>query len=290
LAPENPIFPELGEALQSTRTQSPEPPPTIDEVKDYWNRRPCNVRHSDLEVGTQEYFDAVEARKYFVEPHIPGFADFARWNGKRVLEIGCGIGTDAINFARHGAEYVAVELSEASLDLARKRFELYGLAGELYVADVEDLVSSGVPPGPYDLIYSFGVLHHTVNPSKALSELNEFAGPETELRIMLYAQNSWKAMLIEQSLDQPEAQDECPIALTFTDNDAEQLLLSAGFSVTSIRQDHIFPYQVDKYIRYEYELEPWFREMPIEMRKAMDRHLGWHLLISARKNRKQVVF
>jgi len=272
--------------LQSTRTQLPETAPTIDEVRDYWNRRPCNVRHSDLEIGTREYFDAVEARKYFVEPHIPGFADFAKWRGKRVLEIGCGIGTDAINFARHGAEYVGVELSEASLALARKRFELYGLAGQLYVADVEELASSGVPPGPYDLIYSFGVLHHTINPLKALSELNEFAGPETELRIMLYAKNSWKAMLIEESLDQPEAQDECPIALTFTDSDAEKLLESAGFSVKSIEQDHIFPYQVDKYIRYEYELEPWFQEMSIEMRKGMERHLGWHLLISARKTGK----
>src|ERR1700684_258135 len=70
---------------------------TIDTVKEYWDRRPCNIRHSPEPVGTKAYFDQVEARKYFVEYHIPGFADFKKWSGKKVLEIGCGIGTDSIN-------------------------------------------------------------------------------------------------------------------------------------------------------------------------------------------------
>ena len=74
---------------------------SIEEVRDFWNRRPCNIRHSPKPVGTKEYFDEVEARKYFVEPHIPEFAQFQRWRGKKVLEIGCGIGTDSINFIPH---------------------------------------------------------------------------------------------------------------------------------------------------------------------------------------------
>jgi hypothetical protein len=51
---------------------------SIQDVRDYWNNRPCNIRHSTAEIGTQEYFDQVEARKYFVEPHIPGFAEFEK--------------------------------------------------------------------------------------------------------------------------------------------------------------------------------------------------------------------
>src|SRR5271167_1012128 len=99
----------------------------IEAVQDYWNRRPCNIRHSPRPVGSREYFDDVEERKYFVEPHIPAFADFGRWKGRRVLEIGCGIGTDTINFARAGAHVTAVDLSETSIEVARQRAEVFGL-------------------------------------------------------------------------------------------------------------------------------------------------------------------
>src|SRR6266576_1892712 len=103
----------------------------IDQVRAYWNRRPCNVRHSTSPVGSKEYFDEVEARKYFVEPHIPAFADFARWKGKKVLEIGCGIGTDSINFARAGADVTVVDLSDESLQLCETRFDVFGLKAHL---------------------------------------------------------------------------------------------------------------------------------------------------------------
>ena len=101
---------------------------SIDRVREYWDRRPCNIRHSPKTFATREYFDEVETRKYFVEPHIPGFADFNCWKGKRVLEIGCGIGTDTMNFARSEAWVTAVDLSEKSLETARQRAELYALS------------------------------------------------------------------------------------------------------------------------------------------------------------------
>src|SRR5215469_15951264 len=103
----------------------------IEQVREYWDRRPCNIRHSPKPIGSAEYFDEVEARKYFVEPHIPRFAEFEKWRGKKVLEIGCGIGTDTMNFARHGAFIAAVDLSERSLGVARQRAEVFGLKDKI---------------------------------------------------------------------------------------------------------------------------------------------------------------
>src|SRR5205823_12324829 len=130
----------------------------IDQVREYWNRRPCNIRHSNKPVGTREYFDEVEARKYFVEPHIPGFAQFDRWKGKKVLEIGSGIGTDAINFARAGADYTGVELSSESMELTKQRFEVYGLPGKFFVGNTEEMSSFVTPVEKQDMVYSFGVI------------------------------------------------------------------------------------------------------------------------------------
>src|SRR5258707_15822222 len=105
----------------------------ITRVRDFWNGRPCNIRHSSAPVGTKAYFDQVEARKYFVEYHIPGFAQFERWRGKKVLEIGCGIGTDTINFARAGAQVTTVDLSEKPMGLARRRAAVFVLQGRIRV-------------------------------------------------------------------------------------------------------------------------------------------------------------
>ena len=164
---------------------------TIDEVRQYWNRRPCNIRHSRAQVGTRQYFDEVEARKYFVEPHIPRFAQFERWRGKKVLEIGCGIGTDSINFARHGADLAVIDVSAESLALCRKRFQDYGLSARFYQGNAEHL-SEIVPIEQYDLVYSFGVIHHTPDPRKVVGEIVRYMGPGTELRLMVYSKWCWK--------------------------------------------------------------------------------------------------
>lgn len=251
----------------------------LEDVKSYWDRRPCNIRHSPKDVGTRDYFDEVEKRKYFVEPHIPAFADFSRWKGRKVLEIGCGIGTDAVNFARAGADYTAIELSKTSLDLARKRFELFGLKGRLLEANAENFAHH-FPGEKFDLVYSFGVIHHTPDPSAVIKEIRKVIHDEGELRLMLYARNSWKAIMIEEGFDQPEAQNGCPIAFTYTHDEARGLL--QGFQATEITQAHIFPYVVENYVKYEYVVQPWFKAMPPQMFEALERRLGWHLLIKSR--------
>lgn len=251
----------------------------LDTVRDYWNRRPCNLRHGRAPLGTREYFDQVEARKYFVEPHIPGFSQFERWRGKKVLEIGCGLGTAGVSFARAGADYTAIELSDESLKLARQRFGIYGLNGRFYSGNAEEL-SSIVPVERYDLVYSFGVIHHSPQPERIVAEVKKYLGPSSEFRLMLYAKNSWKNIMIEAGFDQPEAQSGCPIAYTYSHEEIRELL--RDYEILELRQEHIFPYVVEKYVRHEYQRQPWFEAMPPEMFQALERALGWHTLITAR--------
>jgi ubiquinone/menaquinone biosynthesis C-methylase UbiE len=252
---------------------------TIEDVKKFWNDRPCNVKHSSKEIGTKEYFNEVECKKFKAESHILKFTEFSKWEGKKVLEIGCGLATVGVNFAFHGADYTGVELSESSLELARKRFEVYNQTAEFYSGDAEEL-SSFVPAETYDLIYSFGVIHHSPHPEKIISEIKKYMDENSVLKIMLYAKDSWKNYMIESGLDQPEAQYGCPIAQTYTKQDVVELL--DGYEVLSIEQDHIFPYQIEPYKKGEYIKQPWFESMPDEMFRTLEKNLGWHLLITAK--------
>ena len=268
---------------------------SVDAVKEYWDRRPCNVRHSPLQIGTRAYFDEVEARKYTVEPHIPIFAEFDRWRDKRVLEIGCGIGTDTIRFARAGAHVTAVDISPESLKLARQRSERYGLSEAIsfYNANAEEL-SSIVPPRPFDLVYSFGVIHHTPHPERVIKQVRlHYAQQGTVLKLMVYNRYSWKVLWTLMSygrcqfwsLDRliakhSEAQSGCPVTYTFSPATLRRLI-GSGFQVDEIRVEHIFPYRIADYVQYRYVWNWYFRYLPRPLFRWMERTFGWHLLATA---------
>jgi 2-polyprenyl-3-methyl-5-hydroxy-6-metoxy-1,4-benzoquinol methylase len=268
---------------------------SIADVQRYWDARPCNIRHSTKPVGSKEYFDEVEARKYFVEPHIPAFAEFERWRGKRVLEVGCGIGTDSINFARAGADLTAVELSGESLSIAARRADVMGVADRIRFvqANAEELTSA-LAAEPYDLVYSFGVVHHTPHPELALSEMRALTAPGGTLKLMIYHRRSWKVFWIvaaqgrgcfwqadELIAEHSEAETGCPVTFAYTRNQARELVEGSGFRVQDLRVDHVFPYRVRDYVEYRYVKEPYFRWMPKPLFSAFERRFGWHLLVTA---------
>ena len=256
--------------------------PTISAVKDFWNRRPCNLNHSNKELGSIEYFNEVENRKYHVEPHIPGFADFALWKNKTVLEIGFGIGTDAVNFVRNGADYSGIELSSESLKICQKRFEVFNLSGTLLEGNVESIPKQ-IEGKKFNLVYSFGVLHHTPSLSAALTNISKLMDVDSELRFMVYAKNSWKQFMIDAGLDQPEAQYGCPIANSYTHEEIRSILELNGFEIVKITQNHIFPYMIPEYKQLQYLKHPYFDVMPEEVFKVLENRLGWHLLVTAKK-------
>lgn len=157
-------------------------------VHDFWQANPCGAKFAEGEIGTREFFDAVERHRYQTESHIPGVVNFPRWRDSEVLEVGCGLGTDAINFARRGARYNGVDLTEASIELVRKRFEIEGLTANLRVADAEALPFAD---GAFDLVYSHGVLHHTPDTQRAINEVHRVLKPGGAAMVMLYHKNSY---------------------------------------------------------------------------------------------------
>ncbi len=171
-------------------TPSTSPDETKGRVQDFWEGEPCGSVHADAPEGTREYFDQVEQRRNELEPFIPRFAEFESSRGKRLLEIGVGLGTDFIRFARAGAQVTGVDLTEHAVELVRRRLALEGLEGEVRVADAEALPFDDAS---FDRVYSWGVLHHTPGPEQAVREALRVLRPGGDLCVMLYSRHSWVA-------------------------------------------------------------------------------------------------
>ena len=159
-----------------------------ERVRVFWQAHPCGTKFSDAEIGTPEFFERVEAHRYEKEWHIPAAAAFQNTRGLRVLEIGCGMGTDGAQFAKAGADYTGIDLTDAAVELARKRFQVSGLRGEFRVADAERL---DFPDASFDLVYSHGVLHHTPDIEAAVREIHRVLKTGGRAMVMLYHRGSY---------------------------------------------------------------------------------------------------
>jgi len=165
--------------------------PEKDAVRGYWDSRPCGTTLSDAPIGSGTFFTEVEQRRYAAEPFIRQFADFGAWRGARILEIGVGVGSDFVNFVRRGADAVGIDLTPAAISLVRRRLAIERLSAETIVADAERLPFHD---RSFDLVYSWGVLHHTPNTSAAIDELRRVVRPSGQVRVMLYSRHSWVAL------------------------------------------------------------------------------------------------
>lgn len=237
-----------------------------------------------------------------VEPHIPSFAEFERWRDKKVLEVGCGIGTDTINFARHGAAVTVAELSEESMKIAKQRAEVFGVSDsvEFYSGNAEELTEF-VPPDGYDLIYSFGVIHHSPHPERILSQVRRYARPGSTLKVMVYNRRSWKVLWMvlkygrgnfskttQLIAEHSEAQTGSPVTYAYTRGELADMLSRHGYRTTELFVDHIFPWRIRDYIEYRYVKVWYFRWLPQSLFRRLERMLGWHLCATAIYDPKQV--
>lgn len=152
-------------------------------VREHWEAEPCESRAGgDLESETL-YFKKIDDYRYEKAPYIPGFAKFEDGRNKRVLEVGLGSCSDFINWARNGANLWGIDLTEASVNLAKKRLKLEDLQADVRVFDIEVL---DFEDNFFDIVYSYGVVHHTPDTGKAIHEICRVLKPGGIARIMIY--------------------------------------------------------------------------------------------------------
>jgi ubiquinone/menaquinone biosynthesis C-methylase UbiE len=160
----------------------------ISDVKSFWNSNPCQSRLSQ-EAERRRYFEEISRKRFQGrEWHVPIIARFDSFRGKDVVEIGCGVGTDGIEFARNGANYVGVDLTPNSVELTRERFKVFGVPGRFEVANAEEGLP--FPDASVDHVYSFGVIHHSPTPEKIISEIYRVLRKGSTFTVMLYNRSS----------------------------------------------------------------------------------------------------
>ena len=159
-----------------------------ERVRAFWQQNPCGTKFADASPGSRRFYELVEEHRYKKEWHIPTAADFANSKNLSVLEVGCGLGTDGAQFAKAGAKYTGIDLTDAAVDLAKRRFELFNLPGTFRVADAERLLFAN---NSFDIVYSHGVLHHTPDTAAAVREIHRVLRPGGKAVIMLYHRDSY---------------------------------------------------------------------------------------------------
>lgn len=163
------------------------------QARSTWERKAVGSQRAVAAAGTREYFEQIRAYRYGYEtPFIPGFFDFAGLAGKRVLEIGVGNGIDAVEMMRNGARYTGVDITLNHLELTRRYIEIVGeeVTGEVEALVEGDLLHTEMA-GNYDVVYSFGVLHHIAHERNYLQRIHGLLGPGGELRIAVYSKYSF---------------------------------------------------------------------------------------------------
>ena len=161
------------------------------QVRAFWNKQACGTRSALSTKYSRQYFDEIEDFRYSVEPEVFSFAQFTRFRGQKVLEVGVGAGTDFIQWVRAGAKSYGVDLTEEAVEHVGNRLRVYGLsAEEVRVADAEDLPYTD---NTFDLVYSWGVIHHTPDTIKALEEIIRVTRIGGIIKVMVYNRRSLNA-------------------------------------------------------------------------------------------------
>jgi len=275
----------------------------IEVVRDYWNNHICETEEHNVQkphimqrvsahpTFSKEYFQDIENRRYFINPEIHSFAQFTRYRNKKVLEIGVGSGCDFVQWCRAGANAYGIDLTPNGIEHATRWLESERVHGTLQVANAEALPFDN---SQFDLVYSWGVLHHSPNPLQAISEAIRVTKPGGEIKLMLYNRHSFTALGIWGHINIREKL--FPKSLAWSIAHGIESLGTQAFTTTEVRNmlEH-FPVEIldikSPPIKYDY----YFRNGIIIRTLAKVFHYitgstaGFFMTIRMRKNEPQPI-
>lgn len=255
---------------------------TIKDVQAYWDAYPCGIQVTEEEEGSGAFFEDIKQKfrgHYDVYAHSDQLLEFRQYAGKSVLEIGCGIGLDSVEYARYGARVTAIDLSPKNVELTKKHFAYHQLHATIEVGNAEALRFTD---NAFDLVIAIGVLYYTPNPQKGVEEILRVLKPDSQAICMFYNRRSWYALLARLSKANFDHEEKDPPLIRLF-SEKELYYLYQNFTHVETIVDR-FPSKTIKRsgwqsVLYNYLLVPFFKIIP----RRMMRPYGSHIIVKAIK-------
>jgi len=247
----------------------------LDAIRVYWNEHIHDLEIARHPVGTKGFFEELEVYRFGKLEYLPRVVDFTAYRGKRLLEVGCGLGSDLVRFAKHGAVVTGVDLAEVAVGLARKNFEMHGVSGEIQTMDGERLQ---FPDRSFDVVYAHGVLQYTNDPAAMIREIHRVLKPSGEAILMVYNRYSWLNLLSTLFGVKLEHED-APVLRKYSIGEFRSLL--SAFSRAEIIPER-FPVRTLLHSGLKAKLyNTFFVDAFNLIPRVLVRPLGWHLMAKA---------
>jgi ubiquinone/menaquinone biosynthesis C-methylase UbiE len=201
-------------------------------------------------MGERRFFEDYDKVREKLHPYLVDILPSSHYSRCRVLEVGCGMGSDAAKLASQGAEVTAFDLSSASVKLTQKRFKLFDLDGGFIVGDAENLPFKD---SSYDFVMSIGVLHHTPDTARAVDELHRVLREKGQGLVMLYYRDSFRYRILfkiltavrKRQIDQLVAEydgKDNPLGKVFSKREARKMFVR--FNAVSMRVYNFYEYDL----------------------------------------------
>ena len=268
----------------------------VDKIKKYWSKNPPQTWYSDKKPLSNEWFNEIAYLRYNrYYQYLPSIAEFNDHFKENVLEIGVGVGTDLVEYAKNGSIVYGIDLTKNAIKITKANFERLGLKSNLVIANAINLPYN---TNCFDLVFCFGVLHHIPNTEKAISEIYRVLKPKGKAIIMLYAigwKHVFKRIFINGILrgdlfrlgyqgttnKNTEPQGNSPLTKVYTKRAVKRLFKDFNVEITKHRLGEYFdyaPYNTKKFPDFIVKIMYLF---------GLEKILGENWIIKATKAKKK---